>query len=71
MYKKLDKNGVSNCMGTEVLILVTMKNIVIWDAKLCSMVEIKEFFFKNSGTGDGGRRFLSNAWFLSDYIVSF
>jgi len=44
MYKKLDKNGVSNCMGIEVLMLVTMNNIVIWDAILCNMVEIKEFF---------------------------
>lgn len=24
--------------------LVTMNNIVIWDAILCNMVEIKEFF---------------------------
>jgi hypothetical protein len=58
MYKKLDKNGVSDCMGIEVLMLVTMNNIVIWDAILCNMVEIKEFFFKNSLTRDGGRRFL-------------
>jgi hypothetical protein len=44
MYKKLDKNGVLNCMGIEFLILVTMNNIVILDAILCNMVEIKEFF---------------------------
>jgi len=26
MYKKLDKKVVSNCMGTEVLMLVTINN---------------------------------------------
>jgi len=39
VFKKLDK-GVSNCVGNEILMLVTMNNIVIWDVILCSVVEI-------------------------------
>jgi hypothetical protein len=44
MCKKFDKNGVSNCVGIEVLMLVTTNNIVIWDAILCNVVENKVFF---------------------------
>jgi hypothetical protein len=40
IFKKLDKKSVSHGMRIEVLMVVTMDNIVLWVVILCNMVEI-------------------------------